>query len=75
MKKKARSKVNPTVSLKNWLYGWKDIANYMGCDEKTSRFYEKEFSLPVRHLPNGKVIAHPNRIDEWIEQCENFKKR
>ena len=67
--------MNTARSLNCWLYGWKDIATYLGCDEKTSRFYEKEFSLPIRHLPNGKVIAHPDRIDEWVDQCETFKKR
>jgi hypothetical protein len=77
MKKKGGHKVNnriPTVRP-GWLYGWADIATFMRCNEKTCRFYEKEFSLPVRHLPTGKVMAHQDRINEWIDKSDSLKKR
>jgi hypothetical protein len=61
-------------ALVGWLYGWKDIGFYMGCDEKTSRANEK-FNLPIYRDPKGKVRAHPRELDKWIKNCPFAKKR
>ncbi len=58
-----------------WLYGWKDIAAYIGCTDTTAQNYCKKYGLPVSRLPNGKPTAHPSRIDIWIEKVKFFPKR
>jgi len=54
-----------------WLYGWKDIAGYIGCSVRKAQCYAKDFNLPVYPLPTEerrKVIARPNEIDNWVKQ-------
>lgn len=52
-------------AVSGWLYGWKDIANYVGCDLKTINKYVDEYKLPVHCFPNGKPFAIPSEIDKW----------
>jgi hypothetical protein len=50
------------------LYGWKDIAQYLGgCHPATAKRYHKELGLPVRYL-NRKPTADPTEIDDWLER-------
>jgi len=65
MKKDSNGKIN------GWLYGWKDIAQYVGCDVCTVRKYVIKNNLPIYRLPNGKPIAMPDEMDRWIK---NLKK-
>ena len=58
----------------SWLYGWKDIARYVGCDEKTLRGWEKEFRFPIVRPANGRPVAHPKKIDVWMESFEKMRK-
>ena len=55
-----------------WLYGWKDIAGYIGCTIWTAKIYHKKFELPVDRLPLGKPIAKAAKIDEWIEKSTSL---
>jgi hypothetical protein len=52
------------------LQSWKEIASYLGCDERTCQRWEKEFGLPVRRLgdgPRSRVFARKREIDAWLE--------
>jgi hypothetical protein len=58
--------------VSGWLYGWKDIAGYIGCDVCTVRKYVAKSKLPIHRLPETKKpIASPLEIDRWIK---NLKK-
>src|SRR5262245_7823300 len=51
-----------------WLDSWKEIASYMGRDERTVQRWESERNLPVRRLPGGKrggVYAYRQELDAW----------
>jgi hypothetical protein len=64
MKKKKEKSMNKTVS--GWLYGWKDIAQYIGCDIKTVQKYVTQYKIPVHRIPEkNKMFAIPAEIDDW----------
>lgn len=51
------------------LTGWKRVADYLGCSERTARRWEKEENLPVHrqlHESRGLVFAIPSELDVWI---------
>jgi hypothetical protein len=48
-----------------WLYGWQDIADYVGCSVKTARRYAKHYHLPIRRFPSKKLFAVPSDLDKW----------
>jgi len=73
--KKRRAKVKTREMFDSWLYGWKDIASYVRCDEKTLRRWEKNFAFPIMRPANGRPMAHPKRVDEWIESFKEIQKR
>jgi len=51
-----------------WLYGWKDIAAYIGCDITTAQKYAKEFKAPVWKIPETKkVVSIPSELNKWLE--------
>ena len=50
---------------RGWLYGWKEIASYVGCDVKTMQKYAIEYRPPIHRFPNGKIYAIPSEIDGW----------
>ncbi len=54
-----------------WLYGWKDIADYVGCDVSTVKRYATNCKLPIRRLPTGKPVAIPFQIDKWLNELKN----
>ncbi len=60
-------------SLNCWLYGWKDIATYIGCSVKAARGYAQDYGLPIARLPGKermKIVAHPGEIDNWIKRIK-----
>lgn len=75
MKKKSsiskEKSMNKTVS--GWLYGWKDIGNYIGCSDKQAQYYVVNYHLPIVRLPNNKPAAEPSEIDNWMRTCKKFK--
>jgi len=57
----------------DWLFGWKDIGNYLGCSYKTAQMYFKNHGLPVKRTPSKcyfKVSAKPSEIDKWREKVK-----
>lgn len=71
MKKKKKEKpMNKTMS--GWLYGWKDIALYIGCDIKTAQKYVSDYQIPIHRFPDKKkIFAIPAEIDRWGSRCKN----
>jgi hypothetical protein len=70
MKKKKEAKMDKTVS--GWLYGWKDISDYIGCDVKTAQKYVTKYKIPIHRFPDkNKVFAIPSEIDQWGVRCKN----
>lgn len=50
------------------LDSWKEIASYVGRDERTVQRWELERSLPVHRLPGGRrggVYAYRHELDAW----------
>jgi len=54
------------------LSSWKEIAFYLGCDERTCLRWEKKFGLPVHRAggPQSKslVFAYKAELDEWLRR-------
>lgn len=52
------------------LSSWKEIAAYLGCDERTCLRWEKKFELPVHRAGNkpskSLVFAYKEELDEWL---------
>lgn len=52
------------------LDSWKEIANYLGCSEKTARRKEVQHGLPVHRMPGGShsaVFAYVEELNRWID--------
>ena len=69
-RKKIGKSGGPMDEKFGWLYGWKDIAEYVGCSVKTTQRYAKENRLPIRRLLEGKPVAQPKEIDVWIKSLK-----
>ncbi|HEY4354457.1 MAG TPA: hypothetical protein VGN16_01825 [Acidobacteriaceae bacterium] len=59
----------PVISAKTTprLESWKEIAAYLGRDDRTAKRWEKTRSLPVHRLPGVRsgVFAFPEEIERW----------
>jgi hypothetical protein len=56
------------------LTSWKEIAAYLGCDERTAQRRETECGLPVHRMPGrkrGSVFAFKHELDAWLRQTES----
>jgi len=62
-----KEKKEENEKMNGWLYGWKDISSYVGCDEKTLRSWEKDFDFPIVRPARGRPMALPKRIDNWVD--------
>jgi len=49
-----------------WLYGWKSIARFMGCNLTTAKRYHYRFGMPILRAPNGTIIGLPELITQWL---------
>lgn len=49
---------------------WKEIAAYLGCDERTCLRWEKQYKLPVHRAAGGTakshVFAYRDELDGWL---------
>ncbi len=53
-----------------WLYGWKDIADYVGCSVRQAINYNKKFGMPISEIKTKKrikPIGMRDEIDNWIK--------
>lgn len=56
------------------LSSWKEIAAYLGCDERTCARWEKSLGLPVHRLEGAqksRVYAYRNELEAWRRSKEN----
>ena len=60
----------PDTDSRQPLRSWKDIATYLGCDQRTAQRWEKDRGLPIHHLTGkrGPVYAYKAEIDSWLTQ-------
>lgn len=49
------------------LYGWKDIARFIGCSSKTAYRYYKHQRMPIRFL-GIKPVAEREKILDWYRK-------
>jgi tetratricopeptide (TPR) repeat protein len=52
---------------------WKEVAAYLGKDERTVRRWEAERGLPVRRLPGdsrSRIYAETSDLDRWLNGAE-----
>jgi len=59
--------------VEGWLYGWKEIAEYLGCSRSTAYKYFNNLSMPV-YRKLGKPRALKFELDEWTRQYEQKSK-
>jgi WD40 repeat protein len=55
--------VNSTLA-EGRINGWKDIASYLGVDQRTAQRWELNDGLPVSR-EGGKVFAYASELDRW----------
>ncbi len=58
----------PSSARENRLSSWKEIADYLDCDERTCLRWEKSHGLPIYRLEGSKksrVFAYRDEIDRW----------
>jgi hypothetical protein len=57
------------------LDSWKEIAGYLGRDERTAQRWHRLYGMPVYHLPGnrrGRVFAFRREMDTWLaSRAEN----
>ena len=54
---------------KGQLHGWKEIAAYLGRDERTAKRWEKQRGLPVRRIPGSgraNVYVLISELEAWL---------
>src|ERR1700733_2061965 len=60
---------NDNKGVQRRLTSWKEIAAYLGRNERTVKRWEAARGLPVRRVANvsqGSVFAYPDEIDAWM---------
>ena len=57
------------------LYGWAEIAEYMGASAGVVQRWYKRFGMPVvRHL-GKRVFTTRNAIDDWVKSISMMERR
>lgn len=54
-----------TPATRGILYGWKEIATYIGCTPQTVRKYAATQSLPVKKVA-GRMMISKTMIELWL---------
>ena len=65
---------NEPISAQRRLTSWKEIAAYVGRDERTVKRWEASRGLPVRRVPGasqGSVFAYAHEIEDWLRGHAN----
>jgi hypothetical protein len=56
------------------LSSWKEIANYLGCDNRTCRRWELSLGLPIHRMEGtakSRVYAYKGELDSWRKEKLN----
>lgn len=69
MKKKKEKEVEE--QQQGWISGWKSIADFCDCDEKTLKKKVKH-GLPVYRESDKKPTALPNELNEWLKKFKKY---
>lgn len=59
-----------TSSERARLSGWKEIAAYLGRDQRTVRRWEQDRGLPIRRIPGDgqpTVFAYVDELSDWLD--------
>jgi hypothetical protein len=60
--------MNQNSNNHDLLSSWKEIADYLGCDERTCRRWELNFGLPIHRMEGTskpRVYAYKRELDSW----------
>lgn len=61
------------------LSSWKEIASYLGCDERTCLRWEKKFRLPVHRAGGSQskslVFAYKEELDGWLTRRQESESK
>jgi len=60
--------------MAGWLYGWKDIAEFVGCDMKTAKKLATEEKMPVYKIRPRKPAAVCEEITNWLKKHKTYQK-
>jgi hypothetical protein len=58
----------PGQTKENLLSSWKEIAVYLGCNQRTCLRWERSFGLPVHRMEGAlksRVFAYTDELDNW----------
>lgn len=61
----------PEANNEDKLASWKEIAAYLGCDERTCLRWEKKLGLPVHRMEGAsksRVFAFRGELDRWMRE-------
>ncbi|MCJ7587245.1 MAG: VCBS repeat-containing protein [Candidatus Aminicenantes bacterium] len=61
----------PEAKYEDKLASWKEIAAYLGCDERTCLRWEKKLGLPVHRMEGAsksRVFAFRGELDRWMRE-------
>lgn len=50
------------------LVGWKEIAKFLSCSDKTARKFHKERGLPLHKVQSGGVYAIIEDVIGWLRK-------
>ncbi|MBF0259942.1 MAG: hypothetical protein HQK62_14110 [Desulfamplus sp.] len=54
------------ISHTKALYGWKEIAEYIGCSKGTAVKYAKYHGLPVKKI-GVRVVSSTRMLENWLD--------
>lgn len=54
-----------TAATRGILYGWKEIAAYIGCTPQTVRKYAATQKLPVKKVA-GRIMISKTMVQRWL---------
>lgn len=61
----------PDSRIEARLSSWKEIAVFLGCDERTCLRWEKKLGLPVHRMegsPKSRVFAYQDELERWMKE-------
>jgi len=65
--------IQPVYGESTRLISWKCVADWLECDERTAKRWEKTRRLPVHRMPGGVrglVFAYPAELERWLRPAD-----